>query len=46
MPNEYLQNYENDLLESIRATGQLTAETTEALNRALTAFTAKFLENR
>ena len=43
---EYLQNYENDLLESIRTTGQLTAETTEALNRALTAFTAKFLENR
>ena len=43
---EYLQNYNNDLLEEIRTTGQLTPETTEKLNHALKAFTEKFLENR
>lgn len=43
---EYLLNYENDLLETIRTTGALDAESTEKLNSALTAFTAKFLENR
>lgn len=43
---EYLQNYENDLLETIRTTGMLDGETTEKLDAALVAFTAKFLENR
>lgn len=43
---EYLLNYENDLLEAIRTTGELSKESTEQLNGALTAFTAKFLENR
>jgi F-type H+-transporting ATPase subunit alpha len=39
-----LEGQHSDVLEAIRTTGQLSAETEEALKAALEAFTADFLK--